>query len=1071
MAEVRAQPRGYSLPTLDLSEHARRRVIVDQEADRYLGQPDTVLLADGRTIIVAYPRGHGGPDTLIKRSDDAGRTWSERLPVPDNFIGKHNAPSVHRLTDPRGVERLILVVSYPVMLQSVSEDNGRTWTPLQPMFSDELRGTPGDKGHAPPKSVVPIAGGRYLMMYHDHFDDETGYVVAPMQVISEDGGLTWSEPRRIDEHPLYPGAQPCEPCLLRSPDGKQLLCLMREESRQYNSLMMLSDDEGETWSEMVELPGSLTGDRHIARYGPDGRIVVTFRDMTHISPTHGDFVAWVGTYEDIIAGREGQYRVRLLNNKGKPGDTGYAGLEVLPDGSFVSTTYCVLAQDQQPLVVSVRFILEEVDEMPAAPEHVDVFVSGEDGVCEYRIPALVVTNEGTLVAVCDARVDRRGDAPNNIDLVMKRSFDNGKTWSPLQVIRRYPGDEAACDPCALVDRDTGAIWIFYDYAIPDADLPERRKLVLHVISSRDDGETWSEPVDLIAALQPPVGMRLLAGPGMGIQMHSGRLVAPIYCRHITGEPSICHVVYSDDHGETWQIGAGVGTQVNEAQVVELSDGSLMINMRRADERLCRSVATSNDGGESWSEPRHDETLIDPHCQASFVRLTDSRDAGSLSRLLFANCASAEARVNGTVRLSYDEGLTWPVAKTIYDGEFAYCCLTVLPDDTIGLLYEGDDYAKLTLARFTLDWLTDGKDSLSASGPPKSYSIPTIDLSRETDRQVTVDREAGQYLGHPTTVLLEDGRTILCVYPKGHGAGAVVFKKSTDGGLTWSDRLPTPKSWETSLEVPTLYRVTDPQGVKRLIMFSGLYPIRMAVSEDDGETWSELAPIGDFGGVVAMADVMRLKDGRYMATFHDDNRFLHNAGERVQYIVYKTLSEDGGLTWGEPQAVTTRADCCLCEPGLIRSPDGGQIAMLLRENSRTYNSFVTFSDDEGETWSEPRQLPGSLTGDRHQALYAPDGRLFISFRDTTLISPTAGDWVAWVGTYEDIVAGREGQYRVRLMANHNAVKTYDCAYPARELLPDGTIVTITYGHWVEGEEPFIAGVRLKLDELDARAADW
>jgi hypothetical protein len=141
-------------------------------------------------------------------------------------------------------------------------------------------------------------------------------------------------------------------------------------------------------------------------------------------------------------------------------------------------------------------------------------------------------------------------------------------------------------------------------------------------------------------------------------------------------------------------------------------------------------------------------------------------------------------------------------------------------------------------------------------------------------------------------------------------------------------------------------------------------------------------------------------------------------------------------------------------------------VLLRENRRVKNSHAIFSDDEGRTWSKPRELPGALTGDRHTAVYAPDGRLFISFRDTTLESPTKGDWVAWVGRYEDIAAGREGQYRVRLKDNH---VSGDCAYPGVEILPDGTIVTVTYGHWTPNEKPYVLCVRLKLAELDALAA--
>ena len=352
-------------------------------------------------------------------------------------------------------------------------------------------------------------------------------------------------------------------------------------------------------------------------------------------------------------------------------------------------------------------------------------------------------------------------------------------------------------------------------------------------------------------------------------------------------------------------------------------------------------------------------------------------------------------------------------------------------------------------------------------PARGYTIPIIDLAGEGERQVVVDREPGQYLGHPTTVLLEDGRTILCVYPKGHGRGAIVMKRSSDGGLTWSERLALPESWATSKEVPTIHRVVDAEGSRRLILFSGLYPIRMAVSEDDGHTWSGLEPIGDFGGVVAMGCVERLTSGDYMALFHDDGRFLRGEGVRTKFHVYRTISKDGGLTWGEPVAIATHPTAHLCEPGIVRSPGGEQLCVLLRENSRRHNGFVIFSDDEGQTWSEPRELPAALTGDRHTAVYAPDGRLFVSFRDTTLESPTKGDWVAWVGTYEDIREGREGQYRVRLMDNHVGA---DCAYPGVVLLPDGTIVTTTYGHWTEGEQPYVVSVRLKLSELDERAQE-
>ncbi|MEM7656668.1 MAG: sialidase family protein [Bacteroidota bacterium] len=384
-----------------------------------------------------------------------------------------------------------------------------------------------------------------------------------------------------------------------------------------------------------------------------------------------------------------------------------------------------------------------------------------------------------------------------------------------------------------------------------------------------------------------------------------------------------------------------------------------------------------------------------------------------------------------------------------------------------------------------------------------HSLPFLDWSDDTARQVVVDRKPGEYLGHPTTVLLKDGKTILAVYPKGHGRGAIIMKRSRDGGKTWSERLPTPASWETSLEVPTIHPVVDAAGKERLIMFSGLYPARMAVSEDQGDTWSELEPLGDWGGIVVMGDLIPLQSGKghYMALFHDDGRFFTARGRDLVedrkararqplFTLYQTFSFDGGLTWSQPHEVFASRMIHLCEPGLIRSPDGNQIAMLLRENSRRMNSFIMFSNDEGKTWSHPRELPNSLTGDRHQAVYLPDDRLLISFRDNSpapgrwrelaeacsdcdpvhlalragTASPTHGDWVAWLGTYKDLATYQEGQARIRFKDN---TRHADCAYPALEILPDGTVVATTYGHWdPESVFPYILSVRFKMEEIDA-----
>ena len=345
---ARTQPVSYSIPTIDLSTETWRQYIVERIPGQYLGHPTTVLLRDNRTILCTYPLGHGGPSAVLKRSTDGGKTWSERLPVPENWATATNCPCLHRLTGPDGVERLFVFEGNGEMRQSVSLDEGATWTPFEPN---------GLHCVVAPITITPTAGQRHLAIYQRGFGDRDRSPQTVWQSISTDGALTWEPERLIAK---FEGADPCEPAIIRSPDGKQLAVVMRENTRRYNSMLIVSDDEGETWSEPVELPASLTGDRHMPRYAQDGRLVMTFRDVALGSPTRGDFVGWVGTYDDLVNLREGQYRIRLLNSPVKF-DLGYPGLELLPDGTLVTTTYAVLAEGEKHSVVSVHFKLEEID--------------------------------------------------------------------------------------------------------------------------------------------------------------------------------------------------------------------------------------------------------------------------------------------------------------------------------------------------------------------------------------------------------------------------------------------------------------------------------------------------------------------------------------------------------------------------------------------------------------------------------------------------------------------------------------------------------------------------------------
>lgn len=357
-------------------------------------------------------------------------------------------------------------------------------------------------------------------------------------------------------------------------------------------------------------------------------------------------------------------------------------------------------------------------------DETDVFVAGQDGVHEYRIPGVVTSNRGTLLAFCDARMRKAGDPPNKINLVLKRSLDSGRTWGPLMTLAEN-GDGAVADSCGVVDRQTGTIWIFSVYcpvgvgSYNAAPGLSGATFLYKAVRSDDDGASWSAPIDVTAMVKRPEWSAGSTGIGRGLQLRDGRLIVPRYratyqAGSTTPVASESYVSFSDDHGKTWQIGAPAAVKggTNECQVAELADGTLLLNMRGVQGNR-RKVALSHDRGATWTDIREDPELIEPRCQGSLQNFTD-RLAHDRDRLLFANPASLE-RNNFTVRLSYDEGRTWPVARQIHAGPAAYSCLTILPDLTAGCLYERGDktpYEKITFARFSVEWLTGGKDSIA-----------------------------------------------------------------------------------------------------------------------------------------------------------------------------------------------------------------------------------------------------------------------------------------------------------------------------------------------------------------------
>jgi sialidase-1 len=363
------------------------------------------------------------------------------------------------------------------------------------------------------------------------------------------------------------------------------------------------------------------------------------------------------------------------------------------------------------------------------PEQTDLFIGGEGGYHTYRIPALIATPKGTLLAFVEGRKDSSSDHGHN-EILMRRSLDGGRTWTPMQLVNR-DGTNALNNPTVVVDRDTGTIWLLFVRTSTkkyknDEEVARATGRIsdMWVMHSTDEGATWAGPANITKSVNRRAWNRIVPGPGVGIQLRSGRLMIP--CNHVVGKEASDHVIYSDDHGKSWRLGGSTEGKTDEDQIVELADGTLMLNIRNYREKGHRGISLSKDGGLTWSPVTSDPTLIEPVCQASLIRYALS-PAFTKNRLLFSNPATQDKRVKMTVRLSYDEGKSWPVAKLLNAGPSGYSCLTVLRDMQIGCLYERGDHSstqKVTFARFSLEWLTDGADSAGSEvPPPKETSEP------------------------------------------------------------------------------------------------------------------------------------------------------------------------------------------------------------------------------------------------------------------------------------------------------------------------------------------------------------
>ena len=367
-------------------------------------------------------------------------------------------------------------------------------------------------------------------------------------------------------------------------------------------------------------------------------------------------------------------------------------------------------------------------------------------------------------------------------------------------------------------------------------------------------------------------------------------------------------------------------------------------------------------------------------------------------------------------------------------------------------------------------------------PTAADLVPVVDISRESSWQVVIaEGAADRYEGHPTTLLADDGRTMFCVWTTGHGGPCGQMARSDDGGLTWTrlDATLPAVYGRTHRNCPVLQKAKTPEGKTRYLVFSAKAKegtgLGILASDDLGRTWYEAPCQPHLSAGMPPTGFMTLKDGT-LALFGQIRKKTTVKTDRAtdDQNVWMSLSSDGGLTWGPARTVAAVEKRNLCEPCCLRSPDGKALVLVMRENRHKGRSMMCFSRDEGRTWSTPVDTPWALTGDRHEGVLLRDGRYVIAFRDQAVGSKTRGQFVAWVGTFDDLLNGRNGQYRIHLLQHHGMPNTFpgglwDTGYPGVEYLPDGTVVCTTYSrHFDDDRQSSVVSTRFKIDEIDRRA---
>lgn len=692
-----------------------------------------------------------------------------------------------------------------------------------------------------------------------------------------------------------------------------------------------------------------------------------------------------------------------------------------------------------------------------------------------------------------------GDSPDAY-FVLASSDNDGETWSPPRVVLDSHEQDLGAKRSILVGNlwtdPKGRLWLIFDQSM---DMYDGRAGVWATVCDNPDGDepTWSKPRRIwhgVTLNKPTV-------------LSNGEWMLPISLDQRPGfrEFKGCfreldplrgaNVFVSTDEGATWTR-RGVRTFPNpdwhEHMIVEKKNGSLWM-LARTRSGIMESV--SLDGGAHWSEPV--ESAIKHPVARFFIRRLQS---GRLLLIKHGDKIDAhKGRVQLSAWLSDDDGETWKGGLVLDERKgISYPDGFQSPDGAIYISYDRNRSTdgEILMARFTEEDVlarqfkgprSKAKMLISrplarevaklpayqgpTPGVEREIDLPLVDISAEKGRHSVVAAGTESiYQGHCDTVLLPDGKTMFTAWCLGHAQWIGPIAKSTDAGLSWSQPLEVPDNWHETSNTPALHRLVAPDGTGRLFCFAdGLdwsrhgkppYPMHQSHSEDNGKTWSPMVPNG-VEGEVPPKTILSFDGGRRHILWSD-----------LPGYVIQSESLDVGLTWSAGRRILRVPDRW-SQPSVIRSPDGKTHLMLLRENGRQHQSLYSVSLDHATTWSEPKELPATLTGDRHVAKFAPDGRLVVAFRDVAKSSSTYGHYVAWVGRFQDLLEGNPGDYRIKLF--HNILRTdsdrpgqgnMDCGYSDLELLPDGTIVATTYLKYAEGPgKHSVMNTRFTLEETD------